>query len=108
MSIKPIDLQTNISQMHEVAKGEQGRNDGITEQQHVLEKESNEKSRLVRSRLEENKNAERTIIMREEKGEQRKYKGKKKKDRENQGRNKQRNIRFVKDEKIGSIIDIKK
>lgn len=67
MSIKPIDMQTNIAQMHEVARNAQVKTEAIVEQQHVLDKESLEKSRLTNARLEENKKAEKNAIMREEK-----------------------------------------
>jgi len=51
MSIKPIDMQTNIAQMHEVARNAQVKTEAIVEQQHVLDKESLEKSRLTNARL---------------------------------------------------------
>ena len=38
MSIKPIDLQTNMGQIHEISKGEKMRTDGLVEQQHLLER----------------------------------------------------------------------
>ncbi len=107
MSIKPIDLQSNIAQMHEVAKGEQVRTEGVVEQQHVLEKESNEKSRLVQSKIDENKKAERTIIMREEgkskermHGERERGKGKKEESKDKSEK--------ITDNTMGRIIDIKK
>jgi hypothetical protein len=37
MSIKPIDMQTNIGQMHEVARNAQVKTEAIVEQQHVLD-----------------------------------------------------------------------
>ena len=63
MTIKPIDLQINIAQMHEVAKGEQIRTEGIAEQQHLRDKESDEKSKLIQSRLDESKKAEKTVVL---------------------------------------------
>jgi len=47
MSIKPIDMQTNIAQMHEVARNAQVKSEAVVEQQHVLDKESLERSRLA-------------------------------------------------------------
>ena len=67
MTIKPIDLQTNVAHMHEIAKSEQGRSVAYVEGQHKLEKNSAEEARRIRSRLEENKHAEKTSIKREEK-----------------------------------------
>ena len=66
MSIKPIDLQTNISQMFEVGKTEHARADDIAKQQHLLDKESMDKSSLVNSRLDETKKGEKTAIKNEE------------------------------------------
>jgi hypothetical protein len=107
MSIKPIDLQSNIAQMHEVAKGEQVRTEGIVEQQHVLEKESNEKSRLVQSKVDENKKAERTIIMREEgKSKERMYRERER--RKGKKGEREDKSETITDNTIGRIIDIKK
>ena len=106
MPIKPIDLQTNIAQMHEVAKGEQARTEGVVEQQHVLEKESNEKSRLVQSKVDENKKAERTIIKREEGKRERLLKEKERQKREKE--EKEGKGEAVTDNTVGRIIDVKK
>ena len=62
MSIKPIDLQVNINQMHEIGRGEQARTGAIAEQQHVLDEESSKSSKMKNSRLDESKKAERTEI----------------------------------------------
>ncbi|MCU0846942.1 MAG: hypothetical protein MUD12_03550 [Spirochaetes bacterium] len=66
MSIKPIDLQTSISQMFEVGKTEHARADDIAKQQHLLDKEAMDKSSLVNSRLDEAKKGEKTAIKNEE------------------------------------------
>ncbi len=106
MSIKPIDLQTNIGQMHEVARHSHVRTESLVEQQHVLDKESVDKGNLVNSRLEENKKAEKGIIMREDKrfrhGE---HPGEHSGGRE-QG--KQDEPPPPRDEKLGRLVDIKK
>lgn len=104
MSIKPIDMQTNVGQMHEVARNSQVRTDAILEQQHVLDKESNEKSRLINSKLEENKKAEKTIIMNEDK---RRFKGEKHKGKD-KGEEKEEESKRMIDDKMGRIIDVKK
>lgn len=106
MPIKPIDLQTNIAQMHEVAKGEQARTEGVVEQQHVLEKESNEKSRLVQSKVDENKKAERTIIKREEGKRERLLRERERQKREKE--EKEGKGEAVTDNTVGRIIDVKK
>ena len=104
MSIKPIDLQTNIAHLHEIAKGEHGRAAANIEGQHLLEKTAEEKARLTRSKLEENKQAEKTSIMREESFK--KKKGKKSL-REDESENEETED-FSKEEKIGLMIDVKR
>lgn len=108
MSIKPIDLQVNVAQMHEVAKGTQVRTDAIAEQQHGLDKESLEKSRLADKTVEENKKAERTIIMHEEKHGRRR--GGEKNEQEPGAGDKREGSEESGpvDERMGRFIDIKK
>jgi len=106
MSIKPIDLQTNMAQMLEVGKGEQARTGAIAEQQHVMEKESDEKSKQINSKLDESKKAEKTVIMdqesKQEKGRGRYMHGRKgekeKKDEARPGT----------DDRMGKYIDVLK
>ena len=107
MPVKPIDLQTNIAQMFEIAKGEDGKSTAIMAGRHVLEMESSEKSRLVNTKLYENKKLEKISIKREE---ERKKRGK------SRGRSDETEVEIkkkdksgiFKDDKIGVIIDIKK
>ena len=106
MTIKPIDMQVNISQMHEVGKNEQVKAEIIAGQQHLLDKESNEKSKLINSKLEESKKGERTAIKEDD--------SKKKRDRGKKGysdsekKEKVQKKEFMKDDKIGRIIDVLK
>jgi hypothetical protein len=105
MSIKPIDLQTNMNQMHDIAKSENIRSSTIGGLQHVLEKESDEQSKMTKSRLEENQKAEKSIILKEEKGWKKRWRGgkdRKKKEGENNG------DRPIHDDRMGNIIDVKK
>ncbi len=105
MSVKPIDLQTNIAQMHEVARGAQVRSEAVGEQQVLLDKESSEKSRLVSSRVDQNKKAEKTIIMDEEKKHSRReHKGREGERREK----KEEQTKPLADDRMGRIIDVKK
>ncbi|HOO71874.1 MAG TPA: hypothetical protein PK926_08925 [Spirochaetota bacterium] len=106
MSIKPIDLQTNIGQMHEVGKGEHSRMGAIAEQQHLLEKESNDKSKLVNTRLDESQKGEKTAIRDEEKKREQKMN----QGRDNQGDSKKEkdNVNVLKDDRMGNIIDVLK
>jgi hypothetical protein len=103
MTIKPIDLQTNIAQMIEVARGEHARNVAVVEQQHILSKESQEKTNIQKEKVEENKKAERTIILNEEK----QFK-KGKQFKEGEKKEKQEQPEVLEDTKIGRIIDVKK
>ncbi len=105
MSIKPIDMQTNIAQMHEVARNAQVKTEAVIEQQHMLDKESLERSRLTRARLEENKKAEKNAIMREEK---RHFRGGSQEGHGEEGAQKEEESAPPLDEKIGRIIDVKK
>jgi len=104
MAVKPIDMQVNISQMHEVARNEQVRSTAIAEIQQGLEKESNTKGKEVQSRLEENKKGEKTAIMKEDfgKGQQRRGKGRDEK------KHNEPETETYQDEKMGRFIDVKK
>ncbi|HRZ27161.1 MAG TPA: hypothetical protein P5295_10165 [Spirochaetota bacterium] len=105
MSIKPIDLQTNIGQMHEVGKNEHLRGDALAAQQHVLEKESSDKSRLVNTRLDETKKGEKTAIRDEGKKRERRM-GQHGQGTENpEDRPKKEGL---KDDRMGKIIDVLK
>jgi hypothetical protein len=105
MAIKPIDMQTNIQQMHEIAKNEHSKSTINVEMQHSLEKESDKKSTNIQSRLEENKKAEKTLIMKDEEGRKRKRSGRDRKDNQSQS---SINNDKMKDDKIGIFIDVKK
>jgi hypothetical protein len=107
MTIKPIDLQTNIAHMHEIAKGEHGRGAAFIQGQHSLEKSAEEDARRIRNKLEENKHAEKTSIKREE--DNRHKKGKNflhsGNDTENTAEPEKGTL---KDENIGLKIDVKR
>ena len=105
MSVKPIDLQTHISQIHEVAKGEQGRSAAVIDGQHNMEKTSGEKSKLVSERLDENKKAEKAAIKREERRRKRKKRKLKAQVADEQNIEEEQVIR---DEKIGRVIDVRR
>ncbi len=110
MTVKPIDLQTNISQMLEVGKNEHARSVSLVEQQHHLDKESADKSNLVNTKLEESKKAEKTAIREDDsKNKKREFreKGDEKDKKEAQPGGKQVK-KLVKDEKMGRFIDVLK
>ncbi len=108
MSIKPIDLQTNLGQMHEVGRGEHARSGAIAEQQHLLDDEAAKQSKLINSKLDETKKGEKTEVHDaladdKEKGRQKEEREKKRKSEE---RKKQQEL--AKDSNLGRIIDILK
>ncbi|MDY6969050.1 MAG: hypothetical protein SVR08_10420 [Spirochaetota bacterium] len=105
MSVKPIDFQTNIAKIPDVAKDEETRALAQIGQRQAREEESSEKSKLVSSRLKENRELEKTAIKREE---NRKKRGKHRGGRDNEAKRDIEGKSILKDEKIGNIIDIKK
>lgn len=105
MSIKPIDLQTNIAHMHEVAKNEQGRSSAIVDGQHILEKHSGDDSKRISERLEENKKAEKTAIKKEEDRKRRRKKILKAAERKE---SEQVIENALQDEMMGKMIDVKR
>ncbi|MFC1671137.1 hypothetical protein ACFL20_12170 [Spirochaetota bacterium] len=108
MAITPIDLQANISQMSEVGRGEQVKTEAIAEQQHQRAEESNEKSKLVNTKLDEMKKAEKTRIDEElEKNKKDNEASKKKKEQENiEAKGKEGKREVSTDDKMGLIIDV--
>ncbi len=105
MAIKPIDLQVNIGQMHDVAKSEQARAAAASEVQSSLAGEAGQKSRLVPTRVEENKKAEHAAITNEEKREGRRKGGKREKNEKEMEQEKGGELR---DERMGHYIDVRK
>ena len=105
MSIKPIDLQTNLSQILEVGRGEQAKAEAIAEQQHTREKESTEKSQVINSKLDESQKGEKTAIRNEEKKENKKQKYKLKEDKKQK-----KNVKKKTDssDELGRYIDVLK
>ena len=103
MTIRPIDIQTNVAQMLEVGKNEQAKQAALAEQQHILDKKAREKSNLADSKLEELKEGDKTAIRDEDKkGDRRERKGKEKGDK----RVPHETGTEYKDDRMGRIIDI--
>ncbi len=107
MTIKPIDLQSNIAHMHEIAKGEHGRSAAFIEGQQKLDKDAEEEAQRIRNKLEQNKHAEKNTIMREEGFRQKKGK-KPHHEIETYGNNPEEKEILPKDENIGRKIDVKR
>ena len=104
MTIKPIDIQTNIGQMTEVGKNEQSRQGALITQQNLLDMEANEKSISKNTRLDESEKGERTSINDENKRDE-KYRFMNKDD-ENKKKEKEPKREKMKDERMGNNIDV--
>ena len=104
MTIKPIDIQTNIGQMTEVSKHEQARQGSLITQQNLLNMEANEKSIAKDNRLDESEKGERTSIKDEDKKNE-KYRFENK-DGEKKEKEDTDNRERMKDDKIGNNIDV--
>jgi hypothetical protein len=104
MSIKPIDLQTNIGQMTEVSKHEHARQGALIAQQHLLDNEAQNKSILKNTRLDEAEKGEKTSIKDEDKKKDRQHfeHDVEKENKKDENKSSQK----MKDDKIGNIIDI--
>jgi hypothetical protein len=106
MAIRPIDLQTNMSQVTEVGKDAQARTEAVVQQQHGLERESGEKARLVNARLDETKKGESAVIRDQQKKEEKRREhatG----SRDEEGKKKARRAKG-RDDRMGNIIDVMK
>ena len=107
MSVKPLDLQTNIAKLYDVAADAERKANSIVEGQQRLERESGDKSKLVNSRLSENEKLEKIAIKREEKEKKRRRNqdsGRIKEEKNSMGKEET----IQKEEKIGIIIDVKR
>lgn len=102
MAITPIDVQVNMAQMLEVGKSEHAKQGAISEQQHLLHKESSDKSNQVGKRLEEMREGEKTAIRDEDKKGDKRDSSSSYKDKKESSEKPKKMI----DERMGNIIDI--
>lgn len=107
MSVRPIDLQTNLTQSLKVGDNEHSRSVAMAEQQHMLSKEADQKSKLVNERLDEVKKGDSNIIRDKKEREQTPGRGLKH-DEQHQPEKKARPGEPVEDEHVGRIIDVLK
>ena len=108
MTIKPIDLQTSIGQIHEVARHQHAQNEALAQQMHHLDKEALDKANVVDSHLDESRESQHATNRLDEHSSgsgKRKQKGK---DGSSSPGEKKRGVEFVEDESLGRIIDVKK
>ncbi len=106
MTVKPIDLQVNISQMTDVAKNQSMRSDALAEQQHFLDKEATDKSKEANTKLEEADELEKGINEDEEKKKKQKQAMDKNNEDPNNKEKKQKKLST--DDRMGRIIDVLK
>jgi len=104
MSIKPIDLQTNIGQMTEISRHEHARQGALIAQQHLLDNEALNKSLLKNTRLDETEKAEKTSIKDEDKKKEKQ--GFEQHIDKESAREDNKKKEKMKDDRIGNIIDI--
>ncbi len=107
MAFKPIDLQTNISQMVEVAKNQSLKSDALAEQQHFLDKEAADNSKEAATKLDEMDETEKGTIQ-EEKDKKRKKKYMKKNEEDDSLNKDEKRKVLSTDDKMGRIIDVLK
>lgn len=108
MTIKPIDLQTNISQMLEVGRGEHAKTEALAEQQHLRDEQAAEKSKLTNSKLDESKKGEQTSIKDEEKEKRKRNMSHGHDDETGDDSAAHKEKKPVKDDRMGRFIDVLK
>ena len=108
MAVQPIDLQTNMGQMPEIARLEHARTDLIASQQHLQAQKSHEQSTIADSVVEQNKESEKSDVRLEEHGGQggkRRLYGRKGIVRDKEP---EVSAEEIEDERLGRIIDVMK
>ena len=108
MSLKPIDMQTSINQMPEVARKEHAQQDAVHLGIHKLDQEANEKSDLKNSRLDEMNKASETTNRLDDREGGGGRRGKNKKEKPPETPPRKRGIEMVEDANLGRHIDVKK
>lgn len=105
--ITPIDLQINMSQLHEIGRGEQSRNVAVTGQQQFLDDESSQSANLKKARLDESKKGEQTKLRDSLSNEKEKQDGKRESSSHEQNEKAPlRKPNVLDDDKLGREIDI--
>jgi hypothetical protein len=108
MTIKPIDIQTSIGQIHEVARTQQALNESLAAQMQHLDKEALDKGQTADSRLEESKESQHlTNRLDEHKGGS----GRRRREKREPGKKgtaSSSHVQVVEDQSLGRFIDVKK
>ena len=107
MSIKPIDIQTNIGQAPEVGRTQHAQAEALAEQLHHLDKESDDRSKAADSRLDEAEKAEHAANRLDERKERERRRGRYV-PKKGAPAEKGKVVEFVENGNLGNIIDIRK
>jgi hypothetical protein len=111
MTVKPIDIQTNIGQMHEVARQSHAQNESLIAQMHHLDKEAKDKGVNADSRLEEADKSQEAAnrLDSESEGQSRRHERHGGKKRGPKGEEEiPEHIEIVREQNLGRFIDVKK
>ena len=103
--ITPIDLQVNMSQVHEIGRAEKARSTAVGTQQNFLDDEASRSANLKKERLEEPQKAEHTSVNDSLSDEKEKEKRKEfSRERDEAPRKRSSNVLY--DDKLGREIDV--
>ena len=108
MTIKPIDIQTNVGQMHEVARNQHAHNEALLQQMLHLDKEALDKANVADSHLDESEKSQHATNRLDDHPSESRKRRQKGKNGSSPDREGKRGIEFVEDESLGRIIDVKK
>jgi hypothetical protein len=108
VTIKPIDIQTNMGQMHEVARHQHAQNEALIQQMHHLDKEALDKANIADTHLDESKESQHATNRLDEHQTEGRKRRQKEREKSSLHRDEKRGIEFVEDESLGRIIDVKK
>ena len=104
MTIRPIDLQTNFSQMHEVGRMEQARNSSLLAQQALMDDQAAKQANLRKERVDESEKTDQTNFRDALAGDE--NKGKKDKNKQNEQHSDQDEDDHDSEQKYGKFLDV--
>ena len=107
--ITPIDLQVNMSQMHEIGRVEQSRTVAVGAQQSFLDDEASRSANLKKERLEESQKAGHASIkdsLSDEKEEEKRKRFFRERERNETSSPRKHSASVLDDDKLGREIDV--
>ena len=109
MAVHPIDLQTNMGQMSEIARLEHAKTDLIASQQHLQAEKAHEQSTVADTVVEHNKESDKPDLRMEEheggQGGKRRFAGRKGLP---PAKKSESPVEQIEDDRLGRIIDVMK